>query len=83
MVGLSWDGLWSGYGLGLLRLISYQFVHDLAIGHGRRFDRHKLVQPIAGQHESTRMLGKVPGCSDELMRKLQRQAQAAIAHIEV
>ncbi|MCB9868547.1 MAG: rhomboid family intramembrane serine protease [Planctomycetes bacterium] len=33
VVGLSWDGLWSGYGLGLLRLISYQFVHDLAIGH--------------------------------------------------
>ncbi len=24
----SWSGLWEGYGLGLLRLISYQFTHD-------------------------------------------------------
>lgn len=30
----SWAGLWEGYGLGLLRLVSYQFVHDWhSLGH--------------------------------------------------
>ncbi|MEM7203987.1 MAG: rhomboid family intramembrane serine protease [Planctomycetota bacterium] len=27
-LGVSWDGLWEGFGLGLVRLITYQFVHD-------------------------------------------------------
>jgi membrane associated rhomboid family serine protease len=31
---VSWPGLWDGYGLGLLRLVGYQFTHDwLGIGH--------------------------------------------------
>lgn len=30
----SWSGLWDGYGLGVLRLVSYQFTHDYqGIGH--------------------------------------------------
>jgi len=30
----SWPGLWEGYGLGLLRFVSYQFTHDWnGIGH--------------------------------------------------
>lgn len=31
--GLSWEGLTEGYGLGLLRVFSYQFVHSLSLGH--------------------------------------------------
>jgi len=27
-LGLSWDGMWRGYGLGIVRLVTYQFVHD-------------------------------------------------------
>ena len=30
----SWPGLWEGYGLGLLRLVTYQFTHDWSgVGH--------------------------------------------------
>jgi len=32
-LGLSWDGMWDGYGLGLVRLVSYQFIHSLSLGH--------------------------------------------------
>ena len=32
-LGLSWDGMWEGYGLGLSRMISYQFIHSLSLGH--------------------------------------------------
>lgn len=32
-LGLSWDGMWDGYGLGLLRVVSYQFIHSLSLGH--------------------------------------------------
>ena len=29
---------------------------DLAVRHGRRFDRHQLVEPVMRQHEAARML---------------------------
>ena len=32
-LGLSWDGMWEGYGLGLSRMVSYQFIHSLSLGH--------------------------------------------------
>jgi membrane associated rhomboid family serine protease len=32
--GFSWTAMWEGYGLGMLRILSYQFVHDWqGIGH--------------------------------------------------
>ncbi len=32
-LGLSFDGLIEGYGLGMLRVLSYQFIHSLSLSH--------------------------------------------------
>ena len=33
LLGLSGEGLVEGYGLGALRILSYQFFHSLSLGH--------------------------------------------------
>lgn len=35
--------------------------HDLAVLHGRRFDRHQIVKPVLRQNETARMLSKMAG----------------------
>ena len=56
---------------------------DLAIFHGRRLDRHQLIQPVAGQHEPTRVLREMARRADKLVRELKRQAQSPVTHVEV
>lgn len=56
---------------------------DLAVIDGRRLDRDQFIEPIAGQHEATRMLREMARCSHELMGKFKGKPQTPVAHIEV
>ena len=56
---------------------------DLAVGHRRRLDRHELVEPVVGQDEAAGMLRQVARRADQLLGELQRQAQPAVAEVEV
>ena len=56
---------------------------DLAVVHAGRLDRHQVVQPVLGQHETAGMLRQVPGKADQRARQVQRQAQPAVLQVEV
>jgi hypothetical protein len=52
---------------------------DLAVLHRRRLDRHEFVEPVAGQDEAAGCCDRWRGVPIELLRQLERQAQARIA----
>ena len=55
----------------------------LPVLHGRRLDRHELVEPVVGEDEAARMLREMPRRADQLAGEIESQAQAPVAEIEI
>ena len=56
---------------------------DLAVLHAGGLDRHQVGQGFAGQHETAGVLAEVAGEADQLAGEVERQAQAAVAEVQV
>ncbi len=55
----------------------------LAVLHRRRLDRHQFVEPVARQDEAARVLGQMARGTHQLAGEIEREAQPAVAEVEV
>ena len=53
-----------------------------ALVHGGVADRHRLVEPLAGEHEAADMLGEMARKADQLVGKRDRLPDRRIGRIE-
>ncbi len=58
-------------------------LNDLPSSHRRGLDRHEIVEPLARQNETARMLAEMARRADQRARQLEREAQAPVAEIHV
>ena len=52
---------------------------DLPVVHRCGFDRHQLVEPVAGEHEAARVLRQVARRVDQLARELERESASRLS----